>query len=196
MNNSELDRKLKDACGPALDAQYQAGFAQQVLAHLRSSWPPVARPGRFWRLRLPWALATAAGIVLAFLAGRWHGRHEASQDVLADSKLIRETLAMFPHRLRAIVRDPHGLHLVLSDQNDVPASPPIYVSITDGRTASSMVTFSGQEIQIAGQKLTVLSEGDGGIILEGKEFVWSSTEPAMATGGLKIQARNLGPAAM
>ena len=63
---------------------------------------------------------------MAFLAGRQHGRAEAD-DVWANTKLIQKTLAMFPNRVRAIVRDERGRNLILSDQADVPISPPIYV---------------------------------------------------------------------
>ncbi len=103
---------------------------------------------------------------------------------------------MFPNRVRAIVQDRQGLSLILSDQADVPASTPIYVRICDGKNCSSLVTFSGQEIQIAGQKLTVLSNGSGGIILEGSQFVWSSTARTYAGKHLKIEAKNLGSVAM
>jgi hypothetical protein len=191
MNNSELEKKLKAARGPVLDEQYQAAFPQTVLENLRSApWKPA--PAKHpWRLRLAWGFAFAACILMAFVAGRWHGRSEANNDVLANAKLIQETLAMFPNRVRAIVRDERGISLVLSDQPNVPVSPPIYVRICDGKNCSSVVTFSGQEIQIAGQKLTVLSEADGGIILEGNKFVWSSTARNYASKGLKIEAKPL-----
>jgi hypothetical protein len=189
MNDSELEKKLKSARGPVLDADYQRKFPRTVLASLRSDSRPAVPANRSWYPRLAWAFATALCILIAFVAGRWHGRMEASQDVLADSKLIQETLAMFPNRVRAIVRDEHGVNLVLSDQNDVPASTPIYVRICDGKNCSSLVTFSGQEIQIAGQKLTVLSDAHGGIILEGDRFVWSTTGSRPLDRGLKIEAR-------
>jgi hypothetical protein len=196
MNDPELDRKLKAARGPALDRLYQETFPQTVLRNLRSAPRiPVRRRWSGWP-RLAWGLATAACILIAFAAGHWHGRKLASQDVLADSKLIQETLAMFPNRVRAIVKDEHGLNLVLADQAVVPDSTPIYVRICDGKNCSSLVTFSGQEIQVAGQKLTVLSEADGGIILEGSKFVWSSTLRSLAKNGLKIEARSLPSGAM
>jgi hypothetical protein len=94
------------------------------------------------------------------------------------------------------VQDERGVDLILSDTENVPASPPIYVRICDGKQCSSLVTFSGQEIQIAGQKLTVLSQPDGGIILEGNKFVWSSSEPVFAGQKLRIEAKNLNLAAM
>ena len=56
--------------------------------------------------------------------------------------------------------------------------------------------YSGQEIQIAGQKMTVLSDAQGGIILMGNDFAWSSREPAFAKSSLKIEAKRLGVIAM
>jgi hypothetical protein len=198
MNNSELDDKLKAAREPAQPKDYQAAFSQIVLANLRSAtWKPA--PARRSLLpRLSWGLATAACVVLAFAIGHRRGQSEvvAGKDVLANARLVQETLALFPNRVRAIVQDERGLNVVLSDQENVPASTPIYVRICDGKNCSSLVTFSGQEIQIAGQNLTVLSQPDGGIILEGNKFVWSSSERVYAGKALKIEAKNLKLAAM
>lgn len=200
MNNSELDVRLKAAREPALRADYKETFPQTVLNHLRSSPWEKASARRPWLPRLAWGMATTAFIcvLIAFTVGHWRSQMErhSGQDVLADTKLIQETLAMFPNRVRAIVQDRQGLSLILSDQADVPASTPIYVRICDGKNCSSLVTFSGQEIQIAGQKLTVLSNGSGGIILEGSQFVWSSTARTYAGKHLKIEAKNLGSVAM
>ena len=58
--------------------------------------------------------------------------------------------------------------------------------------AAPQCVFSGQEIQIAGQKVTVLSDARGGIILTGNQFVWSNTERNHTGNHLKIEAKNLG----
>jgi hypothetical protein len=58
------------------------------------------------------------------------------------------------------------------------------------------VTFSGQEIQVDGQTITVLADARGGIILTGNQFVWSNTERIDAGNPLKIEAKNLSPAAL
>ena len=181
MNDSELDRKLKAAREPALPQDYQAAFPQTVLANLRSSPWQTRPPQRSWLPRLAWGLATAVCVVLAFSLGHWRGQIESppSHNLLADAKLIHETMALFPNQLRAIVQDEPGLKLVLADQPDVPSSTPLYVKICDGQKCSSLVTFSGQEIQIAGQKLTVLADATGGIILEGGKFAWSSRKRAI-----------------
>jgi hypothetical protein len=94
------------------------------------------------------------------------------------------------------VQDQDGTKLVLSDKNNVPASTPIYVRICNGQNCASLVTFSGQQIEIAGQTVTVLSQGNGGIIVEGSQFVWSNQDHVYAERNLKIEAKNLGTAAM
>lgn len=195
MNDSDLEKRLKAAPGPVLSPDYRATFPRQVLANLRSA-PRAARERPPWRWRLAWGLGFALCLLLAFAAGHWHGRAAANQDALANAKLIRETLALFPHRVRAIVQDERGMNLVLSEKEDVPVSQPIYVRIQDGRQNCSMVTFSGQEIQIAGRKLTVLAEADGGIILTGDQFVWSSNDGTSVKKPLQIEARNLSLATM
>jgi hypothetical protein len=198
MNNPDLDSILKKARTPERSEEFWTEFPKQVARGLNRARTDNFRPKQNWFPRLAWGFATAICILVAFAIGHWRGQVEAksSTDVLANAKVVSETLAMFPNQVRAIVQDERGLNLVLSDSADVPASPPIYVRICDGKHCSSLVTFSGQEIQIAGQKMTVLSDAQGGIILMGNDFAWSSREPAYAKNDLKIEARNLGSITM
>jgi len=191
MDNSELERKLRAGREPTLEPAYVEDFPRLVLANLNSARRETIRAQPSWRPRLAWALATAVCIIIAFAAGHRHGRISAGRDVLANSRVIDEALALFPNRVRAIVQDEHGLNLILSEQADVPASTPIYVRICDGQHCSSLVTFSGQEILLAGQKITVLSDANGGIILEGNKFVWSSVAKNQTGRGLNIRAKLL-----
>lgn len=199
MKKPELESILKRARLPAIPEESLEMFPRRIVTRLKRSNQPT-RPPRNLLPRLAWSCGLAASVVIAFAIGHWRGRMEtemiSSKDVLANVKLVRETLAMFPNRVRAIVRDEHGINLVLSDEDNVPVSPPIYVRICNGKQCSSLVTFSGQEIQIAGQKLTVLSDANGGIILEGNKFVWSGGKPIYAETNLKIEAKNLGSVAM
>jgi hypothetical protein len=195
MKKSELESILKRARLPEIPEKSSEIFPRQIVARLQHNDSP-ARATRQLSLRLGWALGLVACVVLAFAIGYWTGRKEhrtiLAPDSMAGLKLIRETLTRFPNRVRAIVEDEHGLSLIISDKADVPASTPIYVRIWDGKYYSSLVTFSGQEVQIAGQQVTVLSQGDGGIILEGSKLFWSTGKPVYAERNLKIEARNLG----
>jgi len=199
MNDIDLEKKLKAAQVPARDEDYWESFPRLVSAKLRAT--PAGRPviERHWLPRLAWGGGIAfACLVIGFAIGHWRGRVEKNDPyvLLQNGKMLREVLTLFPNRVRAIVQDEHGVQLVLADQPDVPVSTPIYVHICDGKQCSSFVTFSGQEIQAAGQKITVLADTRGGIILTGNQFVWSNTERTDAGNLLKIEARNLGPVAM
>jgi hypothetical protein len=195
MKKPELESILKRARLPEISEESFEMFPRRIVARLQRNDSP-ASATRQLSLHLGWALVLVACVVLAFAIGRWTVRKEPgtilAPDSLAGLKLVRETLTTFPNRVRAIVEDEHGLSLILSDNADVPVSTPIYVRIWDGKHCSSLVTFSGQEVQIAGQKVTVLSQGDGGIILEGNKLFWSTGKPVYAERNLKIEARNLG----
>jgi hypothetical protein len=197
MNQPELDSILKKARLPEIPGESLEMFPRRIVARLKRNDVP-NHAARKFSPQLAWAFGLMACIVIAFAIGHWRKPMEpaAANDSLTDTKLIRETLAMFPNRVRAIVQDERGVNLVLSDNDDVPASPPLYVRICDGKHCASFVTFSGQEIQAAGQKITVLSDTHGGIILTGNQFVWSDTERTYAGDHLKIEAKNLGTAAM
>jgi hypothetical protein len=196
MNNSELDSVLKKARMPQPSEEFWELFPRQVARRLNHSMAHNDRIGLRWFPKLTWGFSTVICILLAFAIGHWHGQLETkaitSGYILQNPKFIRETLAMFPNQVRAIVQDKRGLNLVLSENDDVPVSPPIYIRVCDGKNCASYVTFSGQEIQIAGQELTVLSDAHGGIIIAGDKFLWSDTGQVYADDHLKISAKNLG----
>jgi hypothetical protein len=199
MNDSDLDKKLKAARIPARDEDYWESFPRLVSAKLRSA--PAERPGveRRWLPHLAWGGGIAfACLMLGFALGHWHGQKQKNDPyaLLQNGKMLREVLTLFPNRVRAIVQDEHGVQLVLAVQPDVPVSTPIYVRICDGQQCSALVTFSGQELEIAGQKVTVLANAHGGVIVTGNRFVWSSDQPVVAQSGLRIEARTLNSTAL
>jgi hypothetical protein len=199
MNKHELESILKRARLPGISGESLEWFPRRVIAGLKRDVPPrPSAPGHFPFLALAGGLA--ACLLAALASAHWHARTEAERisagDILASTKLVHEMLAMFPHRVRAIVEDAQGVNLVLSQEENVPPYPLLYVRICDGRHCSSFVTFSGQEIQLAGQKVTALADGQGGIIVTGNQFVWSSAEGIDAGAHLRIEAKNLGPAPM
>jgi hypothetical protein len=195
MNDSDLNSILKKARTPQPPEKFWTDLPEEVARQANRVRTTMPRPDLNLFPRLAWGFATVFCVLIAFAIGHWRGQMErdasASQDVLTNPKLVQETLGMFPGQVRAIVEDQHGLNVVLSNTNDVPSSAPLYVQVCDGKQCAAVVTFSGQDIQIAGQKMTVLSDAQGGIILVGNDFAWSSSEPAMAKNDLKISAKTL-----
>jgi hypothetical protein len=198
VNNSELDDLLRKARTPEPPEEFWEAFPQQMARRANRARTENFRARAAWFPRLAWGAVAVICVLAVFAIAHWRGQQEIETppDILANVKLIRETLAMFPDQVRAIVEDGRGLHLILANSNNVPVSTPLYVRVCHGKQWSSVVTFSGQEIEIAGQKLTVLSDGHGGIILEGNRFVWSSEGKNYAEKNVKIEARSLGESAL
>lgn len=194
MNDRELNDLLKRAPLPEPPAEWWNELPGRVARRLgeTKSGATVSLPG-FSFPRLAWAFGLIAVCVLiGFSIGRRHDRAEAAADpLLQNPQVVRGMMGMFPRRLRAIVDDAQGLRLELSDRDDVPESAPVLLEVCDGRKCSTIVTFSGQEVRIAGRAVTVLSDARGGVIVMGEGFLWTSRDPGRAADGLRIQAREL-----
>ena len=191
MNDSELDRLLKSGPLPQRAEAYWREFPERIARELRRA-PAAERIRNRWRPRLAWGLGVAT---LCLIAGSWvghrHGEAGASNGLLQNPKLIGEVLALFPNRVRAIVQDERGLRLELADEADLPESTPLWVRFRQGAQTRSFVTFSGQEVEVAGQKITVLAEAKGGVLLMGDRFVWSTEEPGKLPDRLQVEAKAL-----
>ena len=193
MTDADLQRLLKSAKVPERPNDYWEQFGQRVRAGLRHQRAGDRARSR-WVPRLAWGIAVAAAcLLIGFAVVLWRGRSEATaaNELLQNEKVIREVMAMFPNRVRAIVQDERGLNLVLSERDDVPTSPPLYIHVIEAGRRSSFLTFSGQEIEIASQRTTVLSDSQGQVMLVGERFFWSRAESAGIRGDLRIQARSL-----
>jgi hypothetical protein len=193
MNDFELDRSLKAARVPERPEEYWEDFPRRVSVRLRTA-PVRRRVEPRWQPRLAWGAGAAfACLVIGFAIGQWHGRPRPTDPyaALQSEKMLREVLTFFPNRVRAIVQDERGLHLVLSDKPDVPVSTPLWIKVCDGNQCRAVVTFSGQELQIARERVEVLADAQGGVMLVGDRLFWSSAEPDRAPGRLRIQSRPL-----
>jgi hypothetical protein len=192
MNNSELERKLKAARVPEWAEEYWDAFPRRVMSQLKRSSPRRVA-GRYWMPRLAWAsgVLVCLGVALGIAHRSRSDKADTSLALLQNEKVVREVLSLFPNRVRAIVQDEHGLQLVLSDRPDVPTSPPLWIKFCDGRHCRAAVTFSGQELQIDGEKVQVLADARGGVMLVGNRLFWQSAEPNRVPQNLRFQARPL-----
>jgi hypothetical protein len=192
MNDQDLEMKLKAARVPEPSAEYWEDFPQRVMGRLRVARPK-SEPRRAWRPRFAWALGIGfACLAIGFCIGHWSLRIEAdSFALLQNEKVLREVFAMFPNRVRAIEQDEHGIRLVLSENTDVPSSTPLWIKICEGGKCRAVVTFSGQNLQIAGEMVEVLADAQGKVMLVGDRLFWSNAEETRMAANLRIQARPL-----
>jgi hypothetical protein len=174
MNDVELSNLLKSARVPEPNPEHWEEFPRQVTWSLRHRPEGVSRPERSPRRPLlAWGLAFATCLVIGFVAGNWRGAGPA-KGLLQNARLVREVVAMFPNQVQAIIQDENGLHLSLAVTANVPQSQPLWIKICDGNHCRSIVTFSGQVVQIDGQRVEALADASGGVILVGEHFFWSS----------------------
>jgi hypothetical protein len=214
MKDRELDEILRAAPLPERSPEDWERFARGVLGRLkeRNAHPdepmeagsadrgvraPVFRRGRWdaWAwLRQPGPACAAALAVTCLAAGfalgfrRGHAHAIAARDLGQAQTYFREIAALFPHQLEAIVFDQQGAHLVLAQRADVPASPPVYVTVRDATGWQRFVTFSGRQIRVHGAVFDVLLDRQGDVLLLGSRAVWSSAQANRKLGPYEIRA--------
>lgn len=196
MNDSELNKILKAAKVPERSAEFRDQFPRRVTSRLQWKSAPAPKRATSWFPRFAWALAAvAACLLMGFFIGNWRGHREgvAENGLLQNEKVIKEMLAMFPNRVRALVQDEHGLNVVLSDKENTPVSTPLWIKVCDGKKCAAMVTFSGQDVRIGGRDITVLADAKGKIILASDDFLWSNGQALLGDGKLRIEAKTLAP---
>jgi hypothetical protein len=194
MNNADLDKVLKAARVPNRDSDYWNDFPRRVLAEARRRPLPTEAARTRWTMRLAWGASVAtACVLLGFALGHWRGQSDAraANGLLQNSKVIQEVMMLFPNRVRAVIQEGDSFRVVLAEEANVPASTPLWVKICHGDKCVALVTFSGQELEVAGQQLTVLASAEGGVIVLGDRFAWASDGAKGGLQDLKIQARAL-----
>jgi hypothetical protein len=201
MNNTKLEKVLKKAIVPEprpgfwddLPWQVKQGIQRaDSLAEAnatRQSGPAF----RFWkRLTMATALA-AACVAMGFYLGA-HSQHASRAQAmeLAEARACwRQVSEMFPNQVEAIVFDKQGSHLVLSDRANQPASTPIFLKFCDGANCQRFVTFSGQQIQVNGQKFEILLDRQGEVLVVGDAAAWKGSKETTQFGLYSVFAQPL-----
>jgi hypothetical protein len=189
MNDSELNTLLKSAKVPEPAAEHWEEFPGQVTRSLRQH-PEEMRPAYSQRRPLlAWGLAVATCLLIGFVVGHWRGASEAN-GVLEKAKLVREVVSLFPQQVSAIIQDENGLSLVLAETPNVSSAQPLWIKVCSGNRCRTIVTFSGQAVQIDGQRVEALADASGGVMLVGEHFFWSSGDGS-TPNDLRIKARLL-----
>jgi hypothetical protein len=193
MKDSDVDAWLKGARGiPERATEYWDTFSPRVIAQLRTPGEQDRPTGTRWRVLLAAQIALAVVILaFGFLLGRRQEEAAGARASLRSERLLREVQAFFPKRVRAIVADEKGVHLILSDLPDIPATRPVWVEIEARGLRRTAVTFDGQVLPIADDAVRVRIDPHGDLTLAGHHVSWSSREPDKVTSGWHIRAEVL-----
>lgn len=204
MKETQLDELLRAGPVPERDPEYWEQFPHAVTARLRHNDRERLAAAREMQSRvpLPWlrfrraalgvGLACACLLLGLFICPWKPGRDLAEERRRAVlQRCFRETSALFPRQLRALVADSDGFGLVLAEQANLPTDVPIYVRVTSREKSQSAITFSGQQITLAGRKWEILLDARGNIIVIGENSVWSNSKPTLPDPSVRIEARRL-----
>ncbi|MGV3753956.1 MAG: hypothetical protein ACO1QS_01080 [Verrucomicrobiota bacterium] len=196
MKDPELDKLLRSVQPPERSPEEKVEFPQQVIRQL-------SRPGHHQTVmvvpkpRFPlWALGFAtACLVIGFLVGRFP-EPPVQPPVAAVStpdyaKLFKEVATLFPDRLRGVVVRGDELELVLADQPERLAANPLLVEICQDGRCRTVITFSGQKLEVDGHSIEVFTGTDDRVIVLTDNQLWTSQNPGEIVDGFRINAHFL-----
>jgi hypothetical protein len=169
--------------------EIDAAILRAAKAHLSP-----ARPRNLHRFL--WPLAVAACLMLVFALRRPDSSGNpkppmVGQEEDAAAIILREVSALFPNQVRSIVKDESGLQMTLAEEPNVQASQALVLKVCQPRGCQEIITFSGQNIKVAGHLVTVRTENNGRVILDGEKFLWSSDINETSVPDVHIESRRL-----
>jgi hypothetical protein len=132
-------------------------------------------------------------IGLAAIWMRSPSRDEGSLDVTAGTVLWRQFEAAFPNRLMAVIARGDDVSVELAP-NALPSTNQGVLVTLHGRGGKEIIvlSFSGGSacLDLGGRKLCfeILATDGGGVILAGKDFLWTS-EQSSRLAGYQVEAK-------
>lgn len=142
-----------------------------------------------------WALA--AGALGAVVLALWAGGRPAPENALAWQRTLEQMEELFPGQVNAVVERDGKFEVELADQNAGGTGQPILVEFVQGSRVLRVLSYSGRKVcvELGGRTACFepLVTADGGVILSGENFLWSSEHP-MPQAGYRVEARFLHPA--
>lgn len=195
MTDTDLKKQLSALVVPPVNGTSQArAFHRASIAFAQPDAPLIGSRSRSsaWLTR---AAAWCAGSALAAVAigAFWfsHGPSAPSGDL----QTLAQLQTLFPGQLNAVIEHDGATQLDLGHESKADgASQPLVLVLERGGQRMRILSYSGRRItlDLKGARLSfeALITGDGGVVLLGNDFAWSSAKPGLL-GGYRIEAHPL-----
>jgi len=197
MKDSELNKLLRSVRPPERSPEERMEFADGVVRQLSRPVRQSSGAGGIGNMRVPllgigFALVC---LVLGFLVGRFPEKQVEAPLVAVTApdygKLFKEVALLFPDRLRGVVVRGSEVELLLAEHPARPATNPLLVEICQNGRCRTVLTFSGQKLEVDGHTIEVLTGADDRLIVLADSQVWTSQNPAEIVDGFRINAHFL-----
>ena len=197
MTDRELKKQLELVMPPAVNevARDRALHHATVALAAQPKDSACASEGRHaWRAAYGWVALFAVMLV----AGLVMIRPSLPVPVAnggADLRTLAQVEGLFPGQLNAVIESDGDVQLDLAGASSPGATDqPVLVQLEGGGHRLRVLSYSGRSvtIELKGARFTfeALVTSDGGVVLVGDDFAWSSAQPK-SLAGYKIQARPL-----
>jgi hypothetical protein len=164
--------------------QQDYGASKQASESIFSQWRPFAAG----------VLAALAIVALVHLRGPASaGAAMTNNDRVA---MLREMQQVFGDRLEGVVQYKGSIQPVVNSTGGAYTNAqPVVITLRQGSREISIVSFSGNTVTVDLDKdkmtLSPVVTGDGRVIVEGKDFLWSQ-DKVIGKPGFSIDAKTLG----
>jgi len=186
-----LEEKLGRVVVPAPAEGAKAKALERALVALRNAGAapePRGRAGFRWMWAMGMAVAAWA-VVLIFHA-------VPPVETTNDTAVLDQVAKLFPDRLEAVVERRGLVDVVLAPSDVSPSDQPIVLVLSKGREVIKVLSYSGRRVclRLSGREacVEVLAEGNGNVIVAGKDFIWSKGSPVQVEG-FSLRAHALTP---
>ena len=180
---------LEDVAREKARHRAEIAFANRVAAFV-----PAQERARWMRKALILGFV-GIGVVLICLTALQRTR--SAGEPFAERKLLAEMEALFPGQLDGVISSEGNVSLDLAPKasdSKSGASQPLALTLQRGRQIVRVLGYSGRKVcvNIGGRKrcLEPLVTGEGKVIVEGDDFLWTDARP-IKVAGYKLEARTL-----
>lgn len=196
MNDRDFKKQLASVTVPAVNETVrERALHRATVALAQPTDSASADEGRsIWRASYGWVAVFAVMLVAGLVMIR-PAQPAAVANGGADLRTLAQVEGLFPGQLNAVIESDGEVRLDLAGTSSPGATDqPVLVQLEGGGHRLRVLSYSGRSVtlELKGARFTfeALVTSDGGVVLVGDDFAWSSAQPK-PLAGYKIQARSL-----